>query len=246
MGPPGPGGRFTGIEPFLALDPVLRVRESSAVSHDYTVHVKTRRRSLKSVRAAAISVLSKLPGASLAPAEEESQELHVTAPRASGVVRVTLHGFGVGFVVLPAAGEGFNGLPDLVNEIAAELGTVLGEEATADLLEKEAEEAEAARSVRNPLANMVTLSVLDAKGKLITQVRDTYENFSAQQVPGGMLQPALVNEKSSPLLSDAGRYPLRGALLRCVVHDDAANPYRQYDFELDGYGRITSFSVSQP
>ena len=205
---------------------------------------------MKSVRAAAVSVLSKIPGASLAPGAEgpetENHVLSVTAPRASGVVRVSFHSFGVGFAISPGgARETFGGLEDLVNEIAAELGTVLGEEETADLLEREAEDAEHARSVRNPLANMVTIAVLNAAGDPLKEVRDTHENFAAQQVPGGMLRPTLVNERSSELLSDAGRYPLRGALLRCVLHDDDANPYRQYDYELDGYGRITSFSVSQ-
>lgn len=216
------------------------------MSLDYVVYVKTRRRSMKSVRAVATQVLGQLPGASLAAPSDESEEdeLHIVAPRASGVVSVTIHQFGVGLAISSTTGvrETFVALGDLVDDIAGALGTVLSEEDAANLLEKE-EEAYAV-SRRSPLANMVLLTLLGREGEVLAEERETHANFIAQHLPGGMLRPTLLHDRVSPLLSDAGRYPLRGALLRCVHHDEDGRPFRQSEFELDGYGRVTSFTVT--
>jgi hypothetical protein len=217
------------------------------MSFDHALVVRSRKRSFTAVRAVAAAALKAHDGARLARQEgedgpeDEEMEIHVmfASPRSGGPIFVRRLPRGFQLTIDSTSGGTracFAALGEVMKDIARGLGTVVeGAEA-----EKLLDEADAAAS-SSPLASAAVIALLDGEGRVLEEGETDTERFVADLLPGGMLKPAAGSHR---LLSEDARLDLRGARLLVTLHTAKGKPFRRYDYALDGYGRIRSFSAA--
>lgn len=67
--------------------------------------------------------------------------------------------------------------------------------------------------------------------------------FYEQQAPGGLLKSSAASADVPEILTDGGRFPLRGRTLVCTLFEGKGTgrvAKVRLRYELDGYGRLTS------
>jgi hypothetical protein len=210
------------------------------MSKGQIVYVKTRRRSVKSVRAAAEIVVARHSGWSLSPADGARGEDEIWIDGLGGPIDISQHGFGVALAISPARGvRDVVPLTELAKEIGTELGSVLDEPTAAALIEKE--EAKPAAPAPETLASRVSIVLVGYDGEELYRGSSTHEQFRAQQTRDG-LKPVLVDVLIPAVLSEEGRLPFRARRLKCTMHGADGAISASYEYDLDGYGRIIAFS----
>lgn len=222
------------------------------MSWDYTVYVRHPRCTMRAIA----DVVERITGKPV-PIDEFSGELDFET--AIGPVEIDLHRFGASLSISSTTGAD-TALGGLVDDVAEALGPRVDDAEAAELIE--AEEADGwapprerpkkpkaaskpgkPGKPRKPKGDVVVVVVGEGDAPLAT-VTTTTEVFYAQEVPGGMLAPSAKSPKVPDLLTDGGRYPLRGRALVCTIFEgtgDAREARLRRRYDLDGYGRLTSF-----
>lgn len=216
------------------------------MSLDHIVYAETRRRSMRSVRAAAKRALARHPGWTLAASDHDGDEDELHIVGLGGPIDVTEHDFGVSFAVSSTTGarNHFVELGELANEIAAELGTVLDESAVARLLEAEDPPMPARTSATPLLASRIVIVLHGPDGEQLHRVTCSHQQFSVQQSGDG-LRPELVDRAIPAVLGEQGRLAYRARSMTCTAHGQHGDPTISYRYSLDGYGRIVSVDVTR-
>jgi hypothetical protein len=196
-------------------------------------------------------VVERITGKKVPDHELEEGELDFEA--AIGPVDVTLHRFGASFSMSSTSGAD-RALGDLVDDIAAALGAVVDDAEAAELIEQEEADGwapprerrkpkkKAAKKPRKPEGD-VEIAVIGDAGAPLASATTSTSVFYAQQAAGGMLRPSAATPDVPELLTDGGRYPLRGRALVCTVFQGTGagrEPKVRIRYDLDGYGRLTS------
>ena len=217
------------------------------MSLDHVVYARTKRRSMRAIRAAASSALTRHEGWTLQPIDDERDEDELWISGLGGPIAVETYGFGISLSVSSTTGarEQFVELGELANEIAAELGTVLDETEAAQLIDAEQPPAGTPSSAPvATLANRVVILLHGDDDEELHRVTCSHQQFAVQQV-GDRLRDELVDANIPAILSEEGRLSLRGRRLTCTVYGRSGAPTVCYRYRLDGYGRIVSVSVER-
>ncbi len=219
------------------------------MSLDHTVYVKTRRKSLRSVRRAAEAVLARRQGLSLHPVEDERDEDELWIGAFSGPIEVATYGFGVGLSISSTTGarECFAELGDLAEEIGEELGKVLDEETALELIGAEDAEHEPERPPPSKphgkailLVDRVEVLLLGADGETLTRTTTSIPQFNAQRDDSGKLLPKLRMSGTPAVLTEEGRLSYAASRLCCTLHGSSGSPVCRYEYDLDAHGRVTA------
>jgi len=216
------------------------------MSWDYTVYVRHPRCTMRAIA----EVVERITGKPV-PLDEHSGELDFET--AVGPVEITLHRFGASLSISSTTGAD-EALGDLVADIAEALGPTIDDAEAVELVEQEEADGwapprerpkkkkPAAKKPRKPKGDVEVVVVGEGDAPLAS-VTTTTAVFYAQQVAGGMLAPSAASPEVPELLTDGGRYPLRGRALVCTLFDGtgaARTPRLRVRYGLDGYGRLVS------
>ena len=241
------------------------------MSLDYSLVVRSRKRSMAAAHKVIAAVLADC-GAQLVTSEEDGEddeaddgddlprrranprsiELQVSLNKRQGgpfLVRRLPRGFELSLVSYPSSDPSFEAMAELLQDIGHKLGTPLAEgDEQAQALLDEADEAEQAeeetqRAAQGPLSHVALISLLDAAGQPLQQGQLAVDDFFSCVEAGGLLRPGA---RFHPLLNEDLRFGLGGARLVVTVHTGRSEPFRKYVYDLDGYGRVRSFSVTAP
>lgn len=217
------------------------------MSWDLTVYVRCERCTMRKIAEA----VERVTGEKVPDNEFEEGELDFEA--AIGPVDVTLHRFGASFSISSTTGADA-ALGELVDAIACALGEIVADAEAEALIEQEEADGWApprerrkakkkrAKKPRKPDGDVEVVVVGDGDAPLASVTTST-SVFYAQQAAGGMLRSSAATPEVPDLLTDGGRYPLRGRALVCTVFQGAGagrEPKVRIRYDLDGYGRLTS------
>lgn len=236
------------------------------MSIDFSLVVRSRKRSLDTVRNAVRSELARQGARLMSPHDPDEEDasahgdvevsaqgrprqidLHVCfADEAGGAfaIRWLPRGFELSLVDYASSDPSYERMADLLGDIGARLGTVLEAESDeAQALLEEADNEDDEESDCGPLSHVALIELLDREGQSLQQGQIHVQQFFDCIEPGGMLR---AKSWRHPLLDEDQRFALKGARLIVTVHTGTSEPFRRYAYELDGYGRVRSFSVTSP
>jgi hypothetical protein len=216
-----------------------------------TVYVKTTKREPEEVAAAFEKCARAMGTKSKVDESSEEEELTVEV-EGLATVEITTHRFGVALVATHQA-QVASAVAELLDDVGMSLGDVIMEEAALAFIAQEERDGWTPKRTRKPRS--VVRKAAAVKGEVVAVVaapdgselaRATLQSslFRRQILPGGMLAPSAVSEDIPSILTDAGRFPLRGARLVCTLFDGAEAKGKarvRTTYQLDGYGRISSF-----
>jgi hypothetical protein len=216
-----------------------------------TVYVKTTKREPEEVAAAFEKCARAMRTTSKVDESSEDEELSLQIDGLA-VVEVTTHRFGLALVATFEPGVA-SAVAELLDDVGMTLGDVVAEEPALALVAQEERDGWTPKRARRPRS--VVRKAAAVQGEVVAVVaapdgselaRATLQSalFRRQILPGGMLAPSAVSDDIPSILTDAGRFPLRGARLVCTLFDGAEAKGRarvRTTYQLDGYGRISSF-----
>ena len=218
------------------------------MSSDYSAYAKTKRRSMRSVRAAATAVVAR-QGRTLLPVEDErdDDELHFAD---LGPLTVTVWKFGVQLSVSTTDGgrEHFEELGELANAICAELGELLDEGEGEKLAgaEIEASEPRVAPPAGSVHVDRVLIVLRGHEGEELARASASTAQFFAQCGHGPVPLPELRAAGAPAILGEEARLAYRGKTLECLIHGSHGEPTVRRIYDLDGYGRIKGARDEEP
>jgi len=218
------------------------------MSSDFSIVVRARKRSVKTLRNMAKKVLSQIPNGTLfedefADEDEDDAELELGARLTRGGGTVLLQRLKRGYNLsvdstMDGNRDHFEEVCDFATALATELGKIVEDEDLIDAMFEESDD-------EGPeLGSMVVMSLEDRAGQALESAHVYIDNFASLLAPGGML----ISKScwAPPMASESHRFEVPGAAaVIAIMHDKAGKPFRRHSWQLDGYGRICGMNVEE-
>ncbi len=229
-----------------------------AVSWDYSVVVRARKRKPDKIRELAVRLAKSYEGELVAPEnaefdeeddDDDELELHFAFKQGGGTIEVTRLKRGYR-LYLDSQRDGnrdsWDDIAGLANDLAAKLGTVVDDDELAAQMIEESEaleEVDADEPTAQGPPDVAIVRIEARDGTLIQELAVAAGVMLRAVDGGGMLRDDSLADY--PVLTEEGRYHAKAGRVVATLHGRSGEAYRRHRWSCDGYGRILSAEVEE-